>query len=345
MKLRYTVALIASLLAPHALAETLIPTQEMLPTTDIAQYWTSSLSGGPAKDGIPSIDRPQFVSAEIANNTLNNDDIIMGVYRDGIARAYPQKILVWHEIVNDTIGKTNVAISYCPLTGTGIGFLRGNTELGVSGRLINSNVLMFDRATDTHWSQISAAGVYGSLKGSGLKEVRVIWTTWGQWKTRYPQTEVLSQRTGYARNYRKDPYGSYTPKEGYYAEQSPAIYPVLHNSQLYPPKKEIFGFRTKTEAVAIDKQVIARKKIMRYKGADNDFLIIYDAGLNTVWVLRGNPNQLPPNISIQDIKFDLNGPSATALNGLTLVNGFDAFWFAWFAFYPNTVVLNEKNGY
>lgn len=149
-------------------------------------YWRVSHSGGPGKDGIPSIDKPRFLSVDAGDGIFDQGDIVMGVFHNGQARAYPQKILVWHEIVNDTLGGDNIAVTYCPLTGTGVGFFRGETEFGVSGRLVNSNMLMYDRATDTYWPQILATGIKGPLTDVALQEVRVIWTTWGQWKARTP---------------------------------------------------------------------------------------------------------------------------------------------------------------
>ncbi len=332
-----------ALLASGTQAEWPIPTgQTLLMEVRPEVYWRESISGGPGKDGIPSIDRPRFISAEKADEDLDEEDIVMGVYHRGKARAYPQSILVWHEIVNDTIAGTNIAVTYCPLTGTGMGFLRGDTELGVSGRLVNSNMLMYDRATDTHWPQIVATGVHGPLMGHSLEEIRVVWSTWQRWQDRHPNTDVLSERTGHARNYRRDPYGSYNPTGGYYAERSRPIMPVMNTPprRSYPPKRVIFGFRTATEAVAVDKQVLAREGILRYQGEGHDFLIIHDADLDTAWVLRSNQGGLPREMNINDLHFTPDGPAGKALRGLTPVNGFEAFWFAWFAFYPNTVLVD-----
>lgn len=166
IKLQTALALTLSLLMQPAWPGKPVPTGEPLLLSEKPQrYWRESHSGGPGKDGIPSIDRPRFLSADTADRHLSEGDIIMGVHLNGQARAYPQNILVWHEIVNDTVGGKNVAVTYCPLTGTGVGFERGETELGVSGRLVNSNMLMYDRATDTYWPQIIATGVHGPLKG------------------------------------------------------------------------------------------------------------------------------------------------------------------------------------
>ena len=131
----------------------------------LADYRRARQDGGPGKDGIPSIDQPRFGRPEAADGFLDDDDRVVGLYLDGQARAYPQRILVWQEIVNDSIGDHRVAVTYCPLTGAAIGFDRGETEFGVSGKLVNSNLIMYDRATDTEYPQILAAGIDGELAG------------------------------------------------------------------------------------------------------------------------------------------------------------------------------------
>lgn len=126
---------------------------------DIDTYASFMMSGGPPPDGIPSIDKPQFVSASRAR--LDPGDLVIGFHHAGEARAYPQKILVHHEIVNDRVGDLNIAITYCPLTATAQGFERGSTTLGVSGQLLNSNLVMYDRESGTLFPQIAATGVRG----------------------------------------------------------------------------------------------------------------------------------------------------------------------------------------
>lgn len=304
------------------------------------RYWEESLSGGPPKDGIPSIDDPRFMSRQQADRWLDDNARVIGIYHAGEARAYPQSILVWHEIVNDKVGGKPIAVSYCPLTGTALGFERGEDELGVSGRLVNSNLIMYNRANDTYWPQILAAGIHGELKGEGLREIRVIWTDWKRWKTRYPETRVLSRRTGHARNYRRDPYGSYGPKSGYYASDD-ILFPVFSQSDQFPPKHVVFGFRTEHEAVAVDTAVLAEAGVLQYSGKQADFLIIHDAGLDTAWVYQGEHGMLPEKGSLlAELKFNENGPEAAALDRLEAVNGFEAMWFAWYAFYPDTAVVD-----
>ncbi|WP_353254173.1 DUF3179 domain-containing protein [Salinisphaera sp. PC39] len=304
-------------------------------------YWQASLSGGPGKDGIPSIDDPNFVPAAQADEWLAAGSRIIGVYRNGEAKAYPQSILVWHEIVNDTVGGDRLSVTYCPLTGTALGFLRGTTEFGVSGRLVNSNLIMYDRDSESHWPQILASAVEGPRKGRSLHQVRVFWTTWDRWRTRYPDTKVLSkEQTGHLRSYRSDPYGGYNPRRGYYAEQSPRAFPVMHESERYPPKREIYGFRTGSVAVAVDRAALAKHSVLRHRGKQADFLVLHDPGLGTAWVYRGEPGELPADEALRDLTFTKGGPRNEALSGLVAAPGFEAMWFAWYAFYPDTVVLD-----
>ncbi|MFO7927361.1 DUF3179 domain-containing (seleno)protein [Natronomonas sp.] len=153
------------------------------------------MSGGVGHDGIPSVDEPRVARA--ADVDLPGCARVFGVDLDGDVRAYPQRGLVHHEIVNDVIGGEPVAVTYCPLTGTAQGFYRGGVEFGVSGRLVNSNLIMWDRGADARWSQIAATatevGGHRDAEGAdrflgrSLREFRVVWTTWGRWRERYPE--------------------------------------------------------------------------------------------------------------------------------------------------------------
>jgi hypothetical protein len=168
------------------------------PTTDVlhlghsrSAFRSAARSGGPPKDGIPSIDNPEFEPARAVGDRLGPDDIVFGAARNGDARAYPQNILVHHEIVNDRIDGDPVSVTYCPLTGTAMGFERGDTSFGVSGRLVNNNLIMYDRATEAWWPQVAATAVPGPWNESpapaSLREFRVIWTTWKRGRTPIPR--------------------------------------------------------------------------------------------------------------------------------------------------------------
>ena len=170
---------------------------------------TEILPGGPPRDGIPAIDKPKFINAAEVDY-LADDDRILGVFRNGVAKAYPIRILNWHEIVNDRLQDEAVAITFCPLCGTGMAFqarVDGQAKLfGVSGLLYKSDVLLYDRETESLWSQISRQAVSGPMKGQRLAMVPTSHTTWADWRERHPDTQVLSLDTGYSRNYNRNPY-------------------------------------------------------------------------------------------------------------------------------------------
>ncbi|MDI5934585.1 DUF3179 domain-containing protein [Halomonas kalidii] len=332
--LRYSVLSIALGLAPlsPALAAPPGPDPPLVPVVySLESFREAARSGGPGKDGIPSIDRPRFQSAEEA--TLEDDDKVIGVYHRGRARAYPQRILVWHEIVNDELGGEALSITYCPLTGTALGFKRGETELGVSGKLVNSNLVMYDRATDSEWPQILGVAIDGPLAGQGLEEVRVFWTTWGAWQARHAETEVLSDQTGFVRNYRRDPYGSYNPLGGYYAPDSRRLFPVMTRDDRFPPKTEVFGLRGPEGALAITRESLREEGVVDVALGERRYTVIHDPGLDTGWAFHN-----PQGVEIQsaELDFTAEGVTGPGIDSLEAVNGFEAMWFAWAAFYPDT---------
>ena len=170
------------------------------------------LSGGPPRDGIPSIDKPVFLSADKADY-LKPEDRVLGIDFEGEARAYPIRILNWHEIVNDEIKGKAVAVTYCPLCGSGIVYKADSEgephKFGVSGLLYNSDVLLYDRETETLWSQILSKAISGKLVDTKLEVIPSSHTSWQVWKKNHPYTKVLSNKTGFNRDYQRSPYGTY----------------------------------------------------------------------------------------------------------------------------------------
>lgn len=175
--------------------------QTLIPASQI-------LSGGPAKDGIPAIDKPRFVDADKVS-FLDNDAPVLGLVYKSIAKAYPISILNWHEIINDQFNDAPVVITFCPLCGSGMAFsalIDGIAHtFGVSGLLYNSDLLLYDRQTQSLWSQLMSQAISGSHKAKRLHSLPVLHTTWQDWKTRHPETLVLSTDTGYSRNYSNSP--------------------------------------------------------------------------------------------------------------------------------------------
>ena len=300
-----------------------------------------AVSGGPPKDGIPSIDEPSFVSAGEAGDLLAPGDPVFGLATADGVKAYPQSILVWHEICNDVVGDTPVSVTYCPLTGTAMGFVRGETTFGVSGRLVNNNLIMYDRATETWWPQVLATAVPGPWNErpriGSLTEFRLVWTSWERWRAAYPETRVLSRETGYARNYDRDPYGSYDPPEGYYAPDERPLFSTLSEDDRLPPKQVVIGARTPSGAAAFEKDRLRDAKLVDGELGGAPVLAAYDAGLDTGYVYR-NPDGA--SFEHRDGQVVGDGGTAQPPDALPLdsVLAFDAMWFAWSGFYPDTTL-------
>lgn len=302
-----------------------------------------SLSGGVGKDGIPSIDDPSF--RPIAEATYAEGIPVFGVVRDGEAKAYPQHVLSHHEIVNDEIAGVPVAVTYCPLTGTVQGFRRGDATFGVSGQLVNSNLIMYDRGTDSWWPQVLATGIDGPMTGETLDEFRVVWTTAEAWADRHPDSLVLTDDTGFVRRYESDPYGSYAPLGGYY-ERDGTMFPPLSSPDEGHPKSVVIGARTGTGAVAFDKRTLLAERVLTGSIGDGgtDVVAVADSGLSTGYVYR-NPDGLGVEPDGGGYRVDGEGGGFAAVDlPLEPVLAFDAMWFAWAGFYPDTAFVGEHTG-
>lgn len=264
--------------------------------------------GGPPRDGIPALDNPRFIGGKAATYLLP-DDRVLGLHIDGVARAYPVKILNYHEIVNDRIGTQAVAITYCPLCGSGMVFSAetGNRilDFGVSGLLFNSDVLLFDRQTESLWSQLRREAVTGEMKGRKLEPLPVTHTTWRDWFGRHPDTTVLSDETGHVRNYDVDPYPSY-------GRDGRLYFPVAAEDPRYPRKAIVMGLEIDGHFKAYPFPELAggpTRFADTFRGVDLE--IRYDEQNSTAAVYGGDGQEIP-----------------TVL----------AFWFAWYAFHPETDV-------
>lgn len=298
------------------------------------------VDGGVPQDGIPSIDDPEFLTAEDGDDSLSDGDPVFGVVRDGNAKAYPQHILVHHEIVNDELAGDPVAVTYCPLTGTAQGFERGNVEFGVSGQLLNSNLLMYDRDTESYWPQMVATGITDPLVGVTLQEFPVHWTTWERWQDAHPETLVLSEATGFARNYDRDPYGSYNPLAGHYADDD-FVFPPYNNDSddKLHPKDVVLGARTDAGAVAVEKDALREQHVVTAPVNDEQFVAVYDDVLDTGYVYR-NPGEQPIEYSNGSVVIagETFAPDSLPLDR---VLRYDAMWFAWHGYYPDTTLVRH----
>ena len=262
--------------------------------------------GGPGRDGIPSLDKPAFVTAEKAK-FLRPDDRVLGVTLNNVQRAYPIRILNYHEIVNDRFGHRPIVITYCPLCGSGMAFdatIEGRHLIfGVSGLLYNSDVLLYDRQTGSLWSQIMSTAVTGTMKGTQLQSIPIAHTTWRDWKTRHPDTTVLSTKTRFQRNYRVNPYPNYGRSGRLY-------FPVAKENSQYSRKSMVMGLEIDGRFKAYPFEELEKGPSLfqdRFRGQQFD--VYYDEQNQTARILDADGNEVP-----------------------TLI----AFWFAWYAFHPET---------
>ncbi|MGE3151994.1 MAG: DUF3179 domain-containing protein [Nitrospiraceae bacterium] len=270
------------------------------------------VDGGPGKDGIPAILQPQFVPAAEAT-FLSDGDRVLGLTLGHDAKAYPIKILNWHEIVNDSVGGKPIVVTYCPLCGTGIAFeaiVQGRRHtFGVSGLLYQSDLLMYDRQTESLWSQVGMHAVAGPLTGEKLTPIFLEHTTWAEWRAAHPATLVLSTKTGSFRNYDHDPYLGY-------AERRDLMFDTTHFDPSYHPKEWIVGVEINgvTKAYPFSELKNTRPPIIDQVGG-RSITIRFNRQSRSASVLDADGKPLP---SIM------------------------AFWFAWYAFHPDTLVFKNS---
>jgi hypothetical protein len=297
------------------------------------------VSGGPGKDGIPSVDDPTFEPASDVGDRLLDEMPVFAVAVDDDVRAYPQAILVWHEIVNDVVGGVPLAVTYCPLTGTVLAFERGDVEFGVSGRLVNSNLVMYDRATDSRWPQVLGTAIDGGFEGESLRQRPTTWTTWKRFRTAYPDASVLTEDTGHVRDYGRDPYGDYNPIRGYYESENYLFSPIRESDRL-PPKAVVHGVRSGDGAFAVAEAVLRRERVAAGHAGSLPVVAVYDTGTASV-VAYANPDDAAVARDGDRYRVDGDDPvEATAL-ALERLPGFDAMFFAWYAFYPDSAFVLE----
>ncbi len=304
--------------------------------------------GGPGKDGIPAIANPNFSSvAEI--DFLDLNDLVIAIKTEGAVRAYPHPILDWHEIVNDDlISGERLSLTYCPLTGTAIGWdgtLNGNkTTFGVSGLLYNSNLMPFDRATDSYWSQMSHKCVKGALVGTEINTFQVIEMNFNTLREAYPNAEVLNTNTGFNRNYDRYPYGDYI------TNNSSLIFPVSNTDSRLPTKERVLGVVVdeavmtyrfdsfKAEEVNIVENQLKGKDLVVIGSQAKNFIVAFENRLSDGTKLAFQPVQGALPIVMEDNegnKWDLFGEAVEGpRQGAKLpeVLNYIGYWFSWATF-------------
>jgi hypothetical protein len=264
------------------------------------------LRGGPPRDGIRALDGPRAVSA--AEAPWDPDEMVVGVEMGGEARAYPLAILNWHELVNDEVGGRPILVSFCPLCGSALVFDRrvdGRTlHFGVSGLLYQSNLLMFDRETESLWSQLAAKAETGEWMGRRLALLRSRIDRWGHWKVEHPGTTVLARPTGTELAYDRDPYDQY-------ASSGRLYFPVQKADERYHPKMPVVGLRARDGR--------ARAYPAAELRAAGGFVVDDFAG-----------EHVRVAYDLDEKVFRVEAPDS-----LEVIEG---YWFAWVTFHPDTSV-------
>lgn len=292
--------------------------------------------GGVVKDGIPSLDNPKLISASAADY-LKDDDLVFGVAINGDVRAYPLRIMGWHEMFNEVIGGVPVALAYCTLCGSGILFetqLSGRRKplvFGSSGFLYRSNKLMFDRETHSLWNQYTGKPVVGPLVDSGieLQQRPVVITEWGSWKGSHPKTKVLSLKTGHRRN-----YGSGVVYQDYFAS-SELMFPALVDQSQHRQKDYVFAIRQFGAARAWPLDAFDRKPLINDAIAGRALVLIGDPSKRAVRAYERGSHQFKANAAgLQDeagAVWKVTEEALVSPDGTRLprVAGHISYWFAW----------------
>lgn len=293
--------------------------------------------GGVRKDGIPSLDNPELIAVDDAEYMRGND-LVFGVSINGDVRAYPLRIMGWHEMFNEVIGGVPVALAYCTLCGSGILFETKVPELGTplvfgsSGFLYRSNKLMFDRQTHSLWNQFTGKPVSGELVDSGieLQQRPVVITTWEEWKKDNPETRILSLNTGHRRD-----YGSGVVYQDYFGSEE-LMFPALVDQSRHKQKDYVFGIRTFGHAKAWPLKAFEGGKMVNDAIGSTPLVLVGDQATRTVRAYERGGLEFTPVAggklaSPDGVVWDLREEEMVATDGRSLprVAGHIAYWFAW----------------
>ncbi|MBI5823393.1 MAG: DUF3179 domain-containing protein [Chloroflexi bacterium] len=334
--------------------------------TDFSKHtvsYSEILSGGPPKDGIPPIDAPQFIPVKEADGWLKDREPVVFVQVGEDARAYPIQILIWHEIVNDTVGGEPLVVSFCPLCNTAIAFKRtfgGEVfDFGTTGRLRYSNLIMYDRQTETWWQQATGDAIAGEHTGTQLEFYPASMISWADFKDLYPNGKVLSRDTGHPRDYGKNPYYGYDD-----INQTPFLFNGSTPDQL-PPMARVLTVDLNGEAVAYPYDVLSEMNVINDTVGGKNIVVVWTEGtasaLDTNIIPEGrdvgaavaysrmlDDRTLTFKFADGKIIDEQTGSEwnilGTAIAGelkgnqLAPVVSINHFWFSWAAFRPETKV-------
>lgn len=342
------------------------PTEQPNDTSGTKGTWdlpkNEIVPGCLGRDCIPSIQRPEFIDIESASY-LQDDDLVFGLVVDGQALAFPHRILDWHEVVNYDAGGKRIAVTYCPLTGSGVAIDVNTTALegldaalrsfGVSGLLYNNNLIVYDRVTLSNWSQMLLRCVNGRLRGTSIVVELLLETTWRSWKQMFPDSRVLSTDTGFNRPYDVFPYGNYKTDPF-------LLFPITHDDRRLPRKERLHGIvadrfnltaktyrfqifepaRTVNDEVNGEPVVVAGMK-------SADFYVSYSRVADDGTVLTFDIKTESPHIYPFDLVdnegnvWNILGEAVSGMRKgekLKPTDSYNAYWFAWGAFFPDVPI-------
>jgi hypothetical protein len=335
--------------------------------TDFSKHsvpYSEIRSGGPPKDGIPAIDAPVFVEVTEADGWLRTIEPVILVQVGSDARAYPLQILTWHELVNDTIGDTSVLVTFCPLCNTAIAFERtvdGRIlDFGTTGRLRRSNLIMYDRQTETWWQQATGQAIAGALTGAQLSFLPAPIISWADFKASHPNGKVLSRSTGFNRDYGRNPYAGYDD-----INSTPFLYDGPETPSVLPPVARVLAVEIGGEAVAYPYGVLEQRRVVNDTVGGLDLVVLWAPGVasaldrSSITEGRdvGGAVAFSRTLNGRQITLVLDGDRIVdretgsrwnvlgkAVDGplagqqLTPIVGVNHFWFSWAAFKPQTHV-------
>ncbi|PKB66922.1 MAG: hypothetical protein BZY81_06150 [SAR202 cluster bacterium Io17-Chloro-G4] len=338
-------------------------------TTDFSRHtvpYSEILAGNPRRDGIPPIDNPNFTTPASASDWIKDLEPVIALERNGVAKAYPLQILTWHEIVNDEVAGEPILVTFCPLCNSALAFERTLNgvvhDFGVSGNLRHSDLIMWDRQTESWWQQLTGEGIVGQLAGTKLKFIPASIISFADFAAAHPDGAVLSRDTGFDRAYGQNPYVGYDR-----VDEPPFLFDtrVQALDGRLQPKERVAGFNIGDAAAAFPFSILNKERAVNYSVGGTDVAVFFKPGTKSALdgLLIGESDEIgasgvfeatldgtkltfrsegdafidnETNSTWNILGQAVSGPMAGAK--LTKIPHGDHFWFAWGAFNPDTEI-------